>query len=409
MLDCRGVETYSEPPPPETDVERIYVLVTGHDYMPSEQLLKGITEFAHERGNWEIVVLPGSFCEVGEGFGASIQARAFSGMLTAVNAFYARELAQLGRPVVNISDTMDVRDLPLVACDDDAVGRMAARHLIDSGSTHFAYCGTAADWSRERERGFTSEVTSRGYECVALAPDGRPEERFAGYEILRGDRVRSWIELLPKPIGIMGCSDEYASHIIEEAYQLGVAIPDEISVVGADDAHLFCEYTRVTLSSIDRNISGRGYVAAQLLARMLEGEPAPVEPVLVGPRRVVARRSTAVVAPNHPRLRQAVEYIRTNACSGIDVADVASAVGLSRTKLHRLFQERLGRPPGEELRKIRLRKVVALLTQSELSLGEVAQQSGFSSVDYMSHAFKRAYGMRLSEYRKRCRGRSAAE
>ncbi len=86
----------------------------------------------------------------------------------------------------------------------------------------------------------------------------------------------------------------------------------------------------------------------------------------------------------------------------LKIAEVAAAFHLSETHLRRVFAKELGVSPGEYLAKLRLDHATRLLvTRRDLSVGQVAADSGFSSVYYFSTAFRARLGCSPSDYRCR--------
>jgi AraC-like DNA-binding protein len=83
------------------------------------------------------------------------------------------------------------------------------------------------------------------------------------------------------------------------------------------------------------------------------------------------------------------------------VASLAASADVSRSGLARRFHELVGEPPMAFLTGWRLALAADLLLESELTVGGVAQQVGYSSPFTFSTAFKRAYGVSPREYRTR--------
>jgi LacI family transcriptional regulator len=100
-------------------------------------------------------------------------------------------------------------------------------------------------------------------------------------------------------------------------------------------------------------------------------------------------------------LGRAVRFIHENATRGIHVRDVAAHIRASRRWLDGQFVEQLGRTPHEEIVWVQFAHVEQLLSQSDLSLEEIAGQCGFRHAEYMSVAFKRRYGVSPSRWRGR--------
>lgn len=97
----------------------------------------------------------------------------------------------------------------------------------------------------------------------------------------------------------------------------GVAVPEQIAVLGVDNDEVLCSVSFPPLSSIDPNSSRIGYEAAALLDRMMAGEPLEENAVWVQPGQVVARQSTDILAIDDPEAALAVRFIREHACQGI--------------------------------------------------------------------------------------------
>ena len=92
---------------------------------------------------------------------------------------------------------------------------------------------------------------------------------------------------------IFATSDTGAIGLVQAAFQVGLAVPAQLSVVGYDDIDL-AAFTVPPLTTVSQSGAELGRVAAQLLLDMVTGDtsPAHVDDVVLVPRLVV-RRSTA--------------------------------------------------------------------------------------------------------------------
>lgn len=78
---------------------------------------------------------------------------------------------------------------------------------------------------------------------------------------------------------------------------------------------------------------------------------------------------------------------------------VEQRVGVDFNTLSRLFSEQEGRSTQAYLMLQRIEYVKELLQDNELSLGEIVDRVGFSSVAHLSRAFKNVQGVTISDYR----------
>ncbi len=133
----------------------------------------------------------------------------------------------------------------------------------------------------------------------------------------------------------------------------GLAVPEEVAVMGVDNDEVICGLARPPLSSIEQNPKEVGYQAAALLDRLMQGKAPPRRKIVVEPRGVVARQSTDFVAVADADTAAALHYIREHACDGIDVDDVLAHVPVSRRTLERRFATFLGHSPRDVIAGVR--------------------------------------------------------
>lgn len=93
-------------------------------------------------------------------------------------------------------------------------------------------------------------------------------------------------------------------------------------------------------------------------------------------------------------------YVRSHLGEAPTIADLAAALDYSVSHLRTVFRTRLGVSLGKYIRESRLSQAATLLQSTQMSVSEVAQQSGFESLFVFSRAFKKAYGMPPKTYSK---------
>ena len=72
-------------------------------------------------------------------------------------------------------------------------------------------------------------------------------------------------------------------------------------MIGVDNDEIICNLCHPNLTSVDVNTYNVGYEAAALLDRMIAGEPAPEQPLLLAPRRGRASRIHRCPGDGGPR------------------------------------------------------------------------------------------------------------
>ncbi len=94
-------------------------------------------------------------------------------------------------------------------------------------------------------------------------------------------------------------------------------------------------------------------------------------------------------------------YIEQHLTQKISVAQLAGSVFLGESQFHSLFKDQLGVTPHQYVLNKRIDKAKELIEQQSLTLGQVAELTGFSGQSTFAHAFTRLQGVSPSQYKKR--------
>ena len=367
---------------------------TSNSY--ARELLHGVRAWVREHGPWSI-----RLTEQGRGAAAPAWLRRWDGdgvIARVENAEIARVLRATGLPVIDVSAALPRLVFPRVATDAEASARLAATHLVDRGLKRFAYCGyRGAHWSRRRGEAFAAAVRAAGGTCVRFAPPPGPVDEEIG-------AMAAWLKGLARPVGVLAAIDPRGQQVLAACRLAGLAVPDEVAVIGVHNDELLCDLCDPPLSSVIPDAGRAGYVAAGLLAKAMAGGRLAVALHEIEPLGVASRQSTDMAAVADAKIAGAVRFMRQHAAGGANVRDVLRAVPMARTALERRFKVVLGTTPHAHLRKLRMERVRELLGSTSLPVGEIAAATGFENPEYLSAMFRRECGESPREYRARHRG-----
>jgi LacI family transcriptional regulator len=275
-----------------------------------------------------------------------------------------------------------------------AIGRLAADHLLSRGYATIAYCGFEGEaWCDGRLSG----VRERVEPCNIFRTPWRALREHAWQE--ERDAIGAWLRALPKPVGVIACNDVRGHHVLDACRTSGLVVPEEVAVIGVDNAETFCALCDPPLSSVVPDAERIGYESAALLDHMMRGGSASAGTTLVPPKGVVTRQSTDSVAITDPVVSRSVHFIRENAHRPITVDDVLARTTVSRSTLERRFREALDRSPHDEIGRVRLWRVKTLLRETDWGLARIAEAAGFEHAEYMMVLFKRETGKTPSQWR----------
>lgn len=155
-----------------------------------------------------------------------------------------------------------------IGVDDVYGGELAAGHLLELGHRALAFIGDPEDGlpsgfvsSRNRFRGFSAKLEAAGcappQRWTRTAPHGTGEAAALARELLGNE---------DRPTAVFAASDTQALGVILAARELGLRVPEDVSVLGFDDVEVAAH---VRLSTVHQPLHESGRLAAELLLRAL--------------------------------------------------------------------------------------------------------------------------------------------
>ena len=198
------------------------------------------------------------------------------------------ECVRMGTPLLLFNRYVRGAHASAVSCDNGAGGRLVADLLLDAGHTRLAYIAGKVNTSTnlDREGGFAERLRERGYTTWLREQANYTYE--SGFEAAQRLFARTnW------PDAIFCANDITALGVIDAARQVGISIPEQLSVIGFDDipaaswgAYMLTTVRQPVNTMIDLSIRA-------LLERIEMPELPPITTFVPGP---LVRRGSARLA-----------------------------------------------------------------------------------------------------------------
>ena len=370
------------------------LLETSNEY--ARGIIRGIYGYIKEHNQWDVYL--GEYSR-GQPNPSWLLSWNGDGIIARIeNEQIAHLISHCNVPTIDTSSANLVSGIPWVETDDKKIAVLALNHLDRCGFKNFAFVGANFNWSKWRGNHFTSLLNIRGITCSSY---NIPLNANSNLEVDQNS-IELWLTTLPKPVGIFAAYDRLGHLIIDASQKLGFMVPEEIAVIGVDNDPLICELCSPPLTSIIPNTYTTGYLAATLLDSSMRREPLNCLTNLIAPIGIKKRRSTDSRAIKDPHISKALHYIYENANSGsFNMHEILALVPMTRRVFDKKFLASVGRTPYKELQRVRINRLKELLGETELSLLEIAEKSGFEHLSYMSYLFKRETGFSPIAYRKK--------
>ncbi|MFI6423652.1 LacI family DNA-binding transcriptional regulator [Promicromonospora sp. NPDC050880] len=189
-------------------------------------------------------------------------------------------VGQLGAPAVVLGAPVDAA-VPAVTVRDDAAFADVLAHLTGLGHRRVARINDAPG---------LAHTQARDRRFAAAAADHGVEPSYAVWDAEAPDPVADLLGRIGDVTAIIVDSEVIAAEIVAHAPELGVSVPDRLSVVAWEDSWV-STLVRPRLTALDAPVEESARTAVALLERLVRGED--VTSQMVGGRRLMVRESTS--------------------------------------------------------------------------------------------------------------------
>lgn len=356
---------------------------------------RGILEYARGR-HWDVLASPHepSALDVPGADGQIV-------MIGPNDQRRTRLIENLDVPVVDLGLYSSL-ELPRVLPDNTAAGRLAAEAFLSKGFKELAVFSTQSHWyADERRKGFCSAVENAGLTCKTFhVPQDHLHKGIYSPNGLDRPLIHDWLTQAEKPLAIYTIEDESAAMLMRICLQIGLAVPEQVSLIGTNNDPVICPFTEVPLSSIDLNWNGIGYEAAAKLDRLMQGKILREQTTLVAPKGLIGRKSSDTIAVADLRVSMALSYIQENCHRHVTVAEITKVLDVPLRTLQWAFKKSMDCSIQDEISKRRIERIQEMLLTTDRNVGLISEDLGFSSAQYMNHFFTKANGVTPNEFRQ---------
>ncbi|HBG27137.1 MAG: hypothetical protein A2Y10_18625 [Planctomycetes bacterium GWF2_41_51] len=379
-------------------IKNIMIMISRDDSF-GNNLIAGIIEYSKLCGNWTLTTQLPQYLEKHQSQ-YSFKGTGIDGVIAYIpNKEKADKIFFGDIPAVIAHETEEnkIHKITSIVCDHRKIGTLASNFFKERGFHNIGFLGFEEfNWSIERQKGFENAnalfgCKTKTFLLPAQAFKPRPQNE---------KKIISWLKSLHYPACVLCANDDLGLYLIKTCIKAEIKVPGQVAILGVDNNEMDCNLTTPSLSSISYNSQKAGFQAAETLDSLMLGKPALYEKIIVSPIGVINRMSTDSFAVLDEDVIKAINYIKINNRTLIQVDDVAHAINISRRNLSRKFKNTLGRSISDEIRRTKAEYICHLLADTNTSVSEIAYRTGFNDATHISRFFKEQTGITPLEYRR---------
>lgn len=224
------------------------------------------------------------------------------------------------------------------------IAKISVDYFLDKGFTRIA--AMADGISRLEENGIPQDILEAVRQelhshqlplelCFWESPRVAPETSNYQHTL---KRVKLFLAKIQPPFALLLATFDKLPLVYRALFEMGLRVPEDVAVLCNTDNWLCTENAIVPTSYIAGEFLELGNQLAELLKHMIAGEKLSASTIYTSASNIVTRRSTDTLAFADSRLAGAIQFYQKNYANMIMVEDAATAVGISRVLLTRLFR-----------------------------------------------------------------------
>ncbi|WOO39041.1 LacI family DNA-binding transcriptional regulator [Anaerocolumna sp. AGMB13020] len=209
-----------------------------------------------------------------------------SGVILCSGTVAVGEFSRLNIPLVTIERYLE-NGTASIECDNLQGGRLAAKHLMESGCEHLIHFSGVSERSMPadaRGEGFREVCSSSGIDFKEVTTS---ELQYNNLEY--HDFIENILKENPDTDGIFASSDLIAAQVIQVCAKMKISIPDQLKIVGFDDVYL-ASLTTPRITTIHQPVREMAQMAIELVIAAGEGKLVPNRTML--PVSLIKRETT---------------------------------------------------------------------------------------------------------------------
>jgi LacI family transcriptional regulator len=271
--------------------QTIGVLFPEVSGMLSSEVLEGVENAAHDGGFSVIVCNTTSSGKRTVKYLRLLQEKRVDGIIFAsedVKEEYYKIFQEMKVPVVLVSTASSNYDLPFVRVNDFEGAFQATEYLIKNGHKQIGMIGGSKSdpiAGIPRMKGFEEALQKHN---LALSENNVTTNE--GYRFQNGkESLPVLLKELPDMTALFAASDEMAIGAMSAAHQLGIKVPEELSIIGYDNLKI-AEMCYPALTTVSQPLKDMGQTAGEILVKLIKGEEKEAESRYM-PFTIVERQS----------------------------------------------------------------------------------------------------------------------
>ena len=366
--------------------------------------LSGIRRFAASQPEWDVRTIDRSSPTFASEAAQLRHGWKIDGIIYSVNpgvedALTHLDVRQSFKVAMDPPEGVPAKDADVTArADIREIGKQIIAWMKRRGYANFGFYGTSIP-----DEAPYSDMCERYLMC-ALVRNDNPlavfREPYGGTWTQRAKAAARWVANLPKPCAILAYSDELSKNLLDACRIARVNVPEQVSILGIDDAVDICETCRPTLSSVRLDFEMSGYIAAQALDRMLRrGRHGPCRSVTYGIQTISERQSTQDVRGAGRIVNAAMNLIRTLPLDTLSADVIVQRLHVSRRLVEMNFKKVLGRGIHAQILQRRLTTLHDRLAKTNDPVSELALKCGFKTAAAARIAYRKHYGISMRAQR----------
>jgi LacI family transcriptional regulator len=172
-------------------------------------------------------------------------------------------------PFVRIGSIQNGAGIP-VSMDDEGSARLSTQYLIERGHRRIGFISGSSEYALSgwRVDGWRAVMAAHGLETDGLLAEG--DFSYGSGEVA----ARSLLERADRSTAIIASNDQMALATLEVARALGIAVPQDLSLISFDNTPLV-HFTQPPLTAVDQPIAATTSKAVELIIAAQKGEPPP--------------------------------------------------------------------------------------------------------------------------------------